>query len=354
MDENLNKDITVNDYVVCTLASWHAQYDKEAIKKTAMDCFGESELIAAMTAFCYNESITGAVVPDQKHRKKDKCFDAIYRQIVSLDASGQMPKLIVECNDLFKVPRRVPGENVDDPTLDRIACLERTVSKVVSMNETILSELLDLKKNQQANKGVPSFTEIVAQQAVASRPVVLRQQDRIPVTQARNHISVQSVIPSEERNQSNIHQSEAINGNPVLNAGHGSSHVNEGWQDANRRRRPRPKAIQGTYKSQGDNTARWAAAPRNIFVYHTDRNASEEDISALIEETSKVEVLEIEKKSHIAAYHGSFRVSVRRNDFEKAMLPEHWPDGWSVREYFQPRPKRQLESVDNNMVQVIS
>jgi len=150
------------------------------------------------------------------------------------------------------------------------------------------------------------------------------------------------------RNHSGIHQREAINGSLITNAGQGPSQVNEGWQDANRRRRPRPKAIQGTYKSQGANAARWAAAPRNIFVYHTDRNASEEDIGAIIEETSKVEVLEIEKKSHIAAYHGSFRVSVRRNEFEKAMLPEHWPDGWSVHEYFQPRPNRQVESVDTS------
>ena len=71
MGENLNKAITINDYVVCTLASWHAQYDKEAIKKTAMDCFGESEIRSAMTAFCYNESIAGAMIPAQNHHKKD-------------------------------------------------------------------------------------------------------------------------------------------------------------------------------------------------------------------------------------------------------------------------------------------
>ena len=167
------------------------------------------------------------------------------------------------------------------------------------MHEAIMKELLDLKKNQPAKVG-PSFTDIVAQQAAASRPVVLKHQDRIPVTQERNHTSVQSVIPHEVRNHSGIHQREPIIGSLITNAVQGPSQVNEGWQDANRRRRPRPKAIQGTYKSQGANAARWAAAPRNIFVYHTDRNASEEDIGAIIEETSKVEVLEIEKKSHIA------------------------------------------------------
>ena len=132
---------------------------------------------------------------------------------------------------------------------------------------------------------------------------------------------------------------------------HGEINANEGWQQQNRRRRPRPIAVRGTYKSQGDNIAAarhvWTAAPRDIFVYHTDMQTSDEDIEAIIAETSKVEVLRIEKKSHVDAYYGSFRVSVRRNDFEKAMLPENWPDGWSVREYFQPRAKRVLNQSSN-------
>ncbi len=60
----------------------------------------------------------------------------------------------------------------------------------------------------------------------------------------------------------------------------------------------------------------------------------------MIEETSKVQVLQIEKKSHAKAYYGSFRISVRRNDFEEATKPEHWPAGWSIREFFMPRAKR--------------
>ena len=39
-----------------------------------------------------------------------------------------------------------------------------------------------------------------------------------------------------------------------------------------------------------------AAAPRNIFVYHTDIQTTEEDILAVIDETSKVNVLQIEKR----------------------------------------------------------
>ncbi len=78
-------------------------------------------------------------------------------------------------------------------------------------------------------------------------------------------------------------------------------------------------------------------------MYHTDIQTEEGDIRALIDETSKVNVLEVEKKNHVNAYYGSFRVSVRRNEFDEAMKPEYWPDGWSIREYFRPRAKRVTE-----------
>jgi hypothetical protein len=349
MGENPNKDITISDYVICTLISWHAQYDKEAMKNTAIDCFGENEFATAMNTFCYNESIVDAVVPESRHRKKDKCFDAIYKQIVSLDTKGSMPNIIVECKDLHKVPRRLPGERADDPTLDRIGFLESTVSRIVSQNEKILSEIVDFKKNPNVNQGnMPSFREIVAEQATRPvQPAALQQQDKVPTTQARNHINHTGEKPypvnaasAANRNHNGVQLSANMDGV-------GASNTNEEWQSANRRRRIRPKAVQGTYTSSGANAARWAAAPRNIFVYHTDKNASEEDINAIIQETSNVEVLEVEKKSHAEAYHGSFRVSVRRNDFEKAILPQNWPAGWSVREYFHPRPKRHVQ-VDNN------
>jgi hypothetical protein len=371
-DENPNKTITISDYVVCTILSWHAQYDKEVIKTTALECFGETELKSAMNDFCFNEDITGALTPASRHRDKDKCFDAIYRQIVSLDSAGHMPNIVVSYKDLYKVPRRFPGEKSSDPILDRIAFLERSVGRIVSQNENIMSEVVDMKKPAVAIN-VPSFSNIVSQQSASVQPAMLMGNNVQPVTQARSHSNAVQVI--QERNHTSAHHiPQARNHISVQsNAGqiprraqvHGdinqaadnahSANDNEGWQEQNRRRRPRPKAIQGTYKSQGENVARrtWAAAPRDMFVYHTDIQTSEDDIRAIVEETSNVDILEIEKKSHVNAYYGSFRVSVRRNDYAKAMLPENWPDGWSIREYFRPRAKQvsvASVSLENNSV----
>ena len=83
----------------------------------------------------------------------------------------------------------------------------------------------------------------------------------------------------------------------------------------------------------------WKSSPREIFVYHTHHSTTEQDVRDLVSETSKVEVLEVEKRSQMGAYFGSFRVRVNRDEFEKALSPEFWPSGWSIREYFVARKK---------------
>ena len=84
----------------------------------------------------------------------------------------------------------------------------------------------------------------------------------------------------------------------------------------------------------------WKSPPRDIFVYHTAHETTEDDIKELIKMTSKVQVLNVEKRSNEFAYYGSFRVTLNRADFDKALDPNHWPIGWSVREYFHARKKK--------------
>ena len=121
------------------------------------------------------------------------------------------------------------------------------------------------------------------------------------------------------------------------------------WKTQNRRR-PRPKPIQGSYKSQAAGHT-WSAAPRDIFVYLAGIGTTTDDIKTLITETSKVNVLEVEQKNHAESYYASFRVSVRRNEYEEATKPEYWPDGWSIREYFRPRTKRNENQTANDINQ---
>jgi hypothetical protein len=67
------------------------------------------------------------------------------------------------------------------------------------------------------------------------------------------------------------------------------------------------------------------------------------DISDLMTAQSKVTPMNVEKRSKEFAYFGSFRVTVRRDDFDEAMKAEHWPAGWSIREYYVSRDRREVE-----------
>ena len=74
-------------------------------------------------------------------------------------------------------------------------------------------------------------------------------------------------------------------------------------------------------------------------MYHTAHETTEDDIKDLIGMTSKVTVINVEKRSNEFAYYGSFRVTINRAEFEKALDPINWPVGWSVREYFHSRKR---------------
>ena len=81
------------------------------------------------------------------------------------------------------------------------------------------------------------------------------------------------------------------------------------------------------------------SAPKDLFVYHTSHETTTDDISDWIKETAGIDTIEVEKRSPDHSYHGSFRVKLHRQDFEKALKPEMWPCGWSVRQYFHARKK---------------
>ena len=78
-------------------------------------------------------------------------------------------------------------------------------------------------------------------------------------------------------------------------------------------------------------------------MYHTNHLTTKEDISDLMVAQSKVIPMNVEKRSKEYAYFGSFRVTVRRDDFDEAMKAEHWPAGWSIREYYVSRERREVE-----------
>ena len=100
----------------------------------------------------------------------------------------------------------------------------------------------------------------------------------------------------------------------------------------------RGSAVLGGEGAAG-NRKGWQAAPKDLFVYHTSCDTESDDIKDVLKETADITVINVEKRSREYSYYGSFRVTISRQDFTKALKPEYWPEGWSVREYFHARKK---------------
>jgi hypothetical protein len=225
------------------------------------------------------------------------------------------------------------------------------VSNLINQNKEILEAVDDLKKKQ--NAPMTYARRVVGAGGGQPQGGAAGGQKTHP-GQSRGRESVHDnlQVPRHNRERSNSskrprisseHEQEDVEVNPR------SDPQQPPWSDGQGRRKLRSngaKVVRGTAgvaagHPGGGGQARqgWRAAPRDIFVYHTHHSTTIDDIKDLVNETSKVEVLEVEKRSREGSYFGSFRVKVNRDEFDIAMQPEHWPAGWSVREYFIARQK---------------
>ena len=274
-----------------------------------------------------------------------------------LQKSKTLPRAVVDSLSFMKLPMVRPGETRTDLSIERIAALEQMVGNLIEQNKMIVGSLEDLKKKESAPLTYAS--RVAADTGAVSRGGSTSfgaAQNGVSGQDRGRHLNVDR-LQTRTRSQTpkrprldNDHEQQ--HGGQPEHPGHQNV-----WEDPNRRkfRSNGAKVILGTAGvataaaagGAGGVRQGWKSAPRELFVYHTHHSTTDEDIKDLIGETSKVEVLEIEKRSREGAYFGSFRVRVNRDEFEKALSPEHWPSGWSVREYFVARKKPDLQQNQN-------
>ena len=269
----------------------------------------------------------------------------------------------MDSENFLKLPMVRPGETSSEISSARIAALESMVQNLINQNKEILETVTDLKKKQdtpltyasRVASNTSSFTGGGAPpgQSGQGQGGVLGQQQQAQA-RGREGVPGQLQVPRYFRDRSNSNKRQRIGSEHEerdQNSGPGTQGQAGGWnevqnQNQNRRqlRSNGVKVVRGTAsvtgpQSGGQARQGWRAAPRDIFVYHTHHSTTEDDIKDLVKETSGVEVLEVEKRSREGSYFGSFRLRVNREQFETAMQPEHWPAGWSVREYFVARQR---------------
>ena len=339
MTENPNKDVVIYDPVLCSIAGWYSSYDKAEIKKFVCSVFQKSEIKSAMYILGDTETLQG-VRAARNHQTSDTCFDSIINNLECLDQAKHMPIIAVTSADLDKMPIAKPGDPVEGLPNGRLVALEKSVSVVIANHKEVLDKIDQIRPTfSQVTTTVPGMppgrADLSLPPPAQSRPPPAQAAQR-PLHTRQPHYS--SVVP--RRLPTNIQTDSSLPKDS-------SSPDAADWNTVNRRR---PKVIRGTASVVGlnsqSNRVGWTPAPRDIFVYHMNHLTTAEDISDLMKAQSKVSPMNIEKRSKEYAYFGSFRVTVRRDDFEEAMKPEHWPAGWSIREYYVSRERREVERLE--------
>ena len=261
-----------------------------------------------------------------------------------------LPQVVVDSSSFLKLPMVRPGETSSEISSARIAALESMVNNLIDQNKVILETVADLKKKQDTPLTYASkvAATTVAGSGSGGGQVQQGGSGQQQHFRGRDNSHTQLTVPRFIRERSNSNKRQRVsseNEDNGQNPGSNSKEVGGAWNDQSRRnlRSNGVKVVRGTASVTGDQGGQarqgWRAAPRDIFVYHTHHSTCEEDIKDLVMETSKVEVIEVEKRSREGSYFGSFRLRVNRGQFDTAMQPEHWPAGWSVREYFVARQR---------------
>ena len=346
MGENPNKDVILFDPILFSIAGWNGSFDKNEIKRFCLTVFSKDDLKAAMKIISDTDTLSG-VRPSTNHQKPELCFDSIWNNMEYLDQAGHMPVYAVKSLSVEKLPMASPVERDGIPH-GRISALEKAVGLLITNNK----ELVD--KVDLINKVQPTYSRAAA---VHLEPLV---QPLSVQSQVQGNLSLpppmQSRPPPLKLRQP---QYAAVQSHKMPNP----SHTNVAAQNAQSNsvdaldsgewtttRKRRPKVIRGTAPVSNSNAPNmrvgWTPAPRDIFVYHTNHLTTTEDISDLMIDQSKVTPMNVEKRSKEYAYFGSFRVTVRRDDFDQAMKAEHWPAGWSIREYYVSRERREVERLE--------
>ena len=93
-------------------------------------------------------------------------------------------------------------------------------------------------------------------------------------------------------------------------------------------------------KVSNDATKKFAAAPRDIFVYNAHPEITPDDVKEVLSEGQIKLYGDPVKKSHQDSWMSSFHVRVCHEDYGKLKVPEIWPVGWKCRDFIRRKPNR--------------
>ena len=257
----------------------------------------------------------------KKRRERDSCVRSekkanihdILAALIKLDNCGQIPSIAVSATELHMMPRFNPEEHVPSPVVERVQILENKFSQMISTLDRCLCENLELKDKIESNVSYHVFNNKTANKETSSSIVV------------------------EPPNTGNIKQS-----NSVISLDKKSIHS----VDSEVFRRPKAQvkkmrrhALSVTGSNKHGSVFKGAPAPpKELFIYHVDKETCSGDISNYIL-NKEIKILDLKCMSHQDSISKSFKLKVSQECVDALLKDDFWPSGVKVRKFIPPKPK---------------
>ena len=234
------------------------------------------------------------------------------------------------------IPRFNPEELVPSSVVERVQILENKFSQMISTLDRCLCENLELKDKIESNVSYAAVLMNNNIQTTAKSPSNFKK--AVFNNKTANKETSSSIVV-EPPNTGNIKQS-----NSVISLDKKSIHSvdSEGFRRPKAQvKKMRRHALSVTGSNKHGSAFKGAPAPpKELFIYHVDKETCSGDISNYIL-NKEIKILDLKCMSHQDSISKSFKLKVSQECVDALLKDDFWPSGVKVRKFIPPKPKLQ-------------
>lgn len=365
MTVTANSATTINDYVLAYIVGHIHQRPREQIKTVVLSHFTKCEILAAKHAL-WDAYKPVDVLDKMIHRvdttsrsSEDANTDDIVTALMKIYALNCPPCVVLNAQDIVRLPKYSPGELLEPSLVERLAVLEsqlRQLSDSVSTNtekrlrmegdistlakkaastpSRSYAETLKTSTDKQQKKLTVKLTPASTDQSgkhrkkkVASGTVKRTSRQAPRVASESRTVGSTTVVDSAALVVNDVDTQGRID----VNSSAGDSFEIPSYLRRKNERRMAKKTVTGTATaSETLMAARNGQSVRDIFVSRVSKEVKPDDLKSYVE-SKGFTVLNVKCVSHNEAKNSSFKLTVPFTECDKLFDSGVWPEGISIR-----------------------
>jgi hypothetical protein len=349
----------------------------EKVKNAVLGFFSNEQIQAAKD--CLWEKGDKATI-GEKQRRKDSAArtekEANVLDIISalskLDEKDQMPCIAIDAYSLHVIPRSHPEELCDISLVDRLNRIEKRMSTMQEILDTVVCENISLKEKEIHTR--PLYSAVVNRAPQIPQTIVTQVPDN-HVMQSGQVNTAGNQGDTNSRNQLNVPPRSQTGNSRGRGRGYGSGGNRVGYTNTigragsqetlsasgsqtslldagsddgasgsftlqrqqRRKQRQNNRSQVVTGKGQPNDRIKGAPEPvRHLFIYRVDKETQDDAIHSYITENG-FSIKDLSCVSNINAKFKSYKLTVPVSEFKYLFDENLWPPGVRVRQYIAPR-----------------